>query len=258
MKDLIKETVGKIKERKIRPQPRWKYLLKKYGVWFAFGVMVVMGAISFSVAFDLLSQLDWDLHRFLNRSAIIYSLSLLPYFWLILIGAFLMLAFFDLRKTETGYRYSWLKISLVSIGGIFALGFVFFLIGLGGQFNNVLVKDIPYYGKHMIMTKQSQWMQPSRGFLAGSLNTISNNKLEVTDLDGNKWNIILDEKTLIRPAVNMRQGERIKIIGIRKDVNNFQAIEIRPWMGQGMMNGLVKGKGGGMSSSSDKGMMRSN
>ncbi len=247
MKDLIKETVEKIKKQGIAPEPRWKYLVKKYGIWSLFGVVVLFGAVSFSVTLTMLQQLDWDLYRFAHQSALIYSLTLLPYFWIVLIGMFLVLAFFDLRKTETGYKYSWLKIALASIGGIIAMGFIFSLIGLGGKFNAIVARDIPYYGQHIMMTKEKQWMQPDNGFLAGTLTTVSKNELEISDLNGQKWKIVLEEKTLIRPVANIALGEMIKIIGSRESevgaggVSIFQAIEIRPWIGQGMMNGSGAG-----------------
>ena len=246
MKDLIKETIEKIKDQGIAPEPRWKYLVKKYAIWAGFGVVILLGAISFSIAFDLLSQLDWDLYRFAHQSAVLYSLSLLPYFWIVIIGVLLVLAFFDLRKTETGYKYGWLKMSLASIGGIVAVGFVFFLVGLSGKFNALLVRDIPYYGQHMMMTKEKQWMQPDNGFLSGTLTAVYDGKLEISDLNGQNWNVILDNKTLIRPAVNIAKGEMIKIIGLIKDANTFQATELRPWMGQGMMNASGIGRSSGM------------
>lgn len=243
MKDLIKETVSKIKRQGIIPEPRWKYLLKKYVLWGLFLAVVIMGAISLSIAVETLGQLDWDLYRFAHQSALSYSLTLLPYFWIIIIGIFLALAFFDLRKTETGYRYGWLKMSLISIGGIIAVGFLFFLVGLGGKFNTLLARDVSYYGKHLMMTKEKQWMQPHSGFLSGTLTVVSGDRLEIIDLNGQKWNVILDEKTIVRPTVRLARGEMIKIIGAKKDVDNFQAIEIRPWMGRGMM---MNGSGRGM------------
>lgn len=259
MKDLIKETIEKIKDQGITPEPRWKFLVKKYGMWAGFGVIVLLGAISFSIAFDLLSQLDWDLYRFAHQSAVLYSLSLLPYFWIVIVGILLALAFLDLQKTETGYRYGWLKVSLASIGGIVVVGFVFFLIDLGGKSNTLLVKDIPYYGQHMMMTKEKQWMQPDNGFLSGTLIAINDEKLEINDLNGQKWNVILDDKTLIRPVVNIAKGEIIKIIGLKKDINTFQATEIRPWMGPGMMNGSGIGRSSGMmSNGGGQGMMNGN
>ena len=47
MKDLIKETIEKIKDQGIAPEPRWKYLVKKYGMWAVFGVIILLGAITF-------------------------------------------------------------------------------------------------------------------------------------------------------------------------------------------------------------------
>jgi hypothetical protein len=245
MENLIKKTLGEIKKQKIKPAPRWQYLLRKYALWLGFGAMIFLGAISFSVAFEMLNQLDWDLYRFAHQSAILYSLSLLPYFWLIFIGIFLVLAFFDLRKTETGYKYGWLKMSVFSIGGIILLGWFFSLVGLGGKLNTILAKDLPYYGQHLIMTKEKQWMQPAAGFLAGKIETASADKLEISDLNGQKWSVLLDEKTLTKPAVRFLIGERLKIIGSRKEVNVFQALEIRPWSGQGMGNGSGGGHGMG-------------
>ena len=52
-----------------------------------------------------------------------------------------------------------------------------------------------------------------------------------------KWNIFISEKTLVRPRANVSIDQMIKIIGTVDGDNNFSAIEIRPWMGQNMMNG---------------------
>ena len=102
-------------------------------------------------------------------------------------------------------------------------------------------------------------MQPNSGFLSGTLSAIYDSKLEINDLNGQKWNIILNEKTLIRPSANITKGEMIKIIGSKKDVNNFDALEIRPWMGQGMMNGSGVGRSSGMmNNGGGRGIMNGN
>ena len=254
MKSIIDGTIARIKTQGIVPEPRWKYLMKKYGIWSIFFLVVLLGSISFSVAFDMLRQLDWDLYRFSHQSAFLYSFSLLPYFWIAVIAIFLALSFLDLRKTESGYRYGWLKMSLIPIGIMIMTGLLFSSFGIGEKLNARIAKDVPYYGQHMMMTKEMQWMQPDKGFLSGSLATVYTNKLEIIDLNGKAWNIILDEKTLIKPATVIEQGEAIKVIGTKKDADNFHAVEIRPWMGQGMMGSsaeqdrgdrMMNGSGGG-------------
>ncbi len=243
MKDLIKDTIGKIKKQHILPQPKWKYSVRKYGVWAVFGLIVVFGGASFSAAYYLLASLDWDLYRFVQQSFFGYSLSIFPYFWAVLIGIFAVVAFFDIRKTETGYRFSWFKISLLTIGSIFVLGAGFSWAGLGSNFNSMAVRSVPYYGAHMMVTKEIQWMQPEKGFLSGTITSISSNILTINDLNKKNWSVSLNEKTLVRPMANISAGEMIKIIGSKTGDNNFQANEIRPWMGGGMGSGSRQGNG---------------
>jgi len=253
MKNIIQDTLEKIKSRGVTPEPRWKYIIKKYTLWSAFAVVAILGALSFSIASNSLLQLDWDLYRFSNQNALIYTLSLLPYFWIIIIGAFLILTFFELRKTEKGYRFSWLRLSLISIGSVIIFGFIFFLTGLGRNFNSLLTRNVPYYGQHMMVTKETQWTQPENGFLSGSLTYVSKNTLEITDLNNKDWDILLDKNTLVRPSVTIVKGETIKIIGTKKSNSSFQATEIRPWVGRGMMRSI--GEGQGMMRGAGHGMM---
>lgn len=257
MKNIINKTVAKIKRQGIVPESRWKFLFKKYALWAAFFAMLLFGALSFSVTFDSLRQLDWDLYRFVGQNFFSYSLPLIPYFWVVLIGLFLVLSFIDLRKTETGYRYSWLKIFFGSAVGVLLIGFVFSWFSFGARLNSTVSMQVPFYRQHMMMTKEVQWMQPSRGFLSGSLVFVSDSQLEIKDLNGEKWIVLLDEKTLIRPSANIANGEMIKIIGAQESVNKFRAIEIRPWAGRGMMNGGGFVRGGSMMNGGG-GMMRRN
>lgn len=242
MKNLIQDTLRKIEDRNITPGPRWKYLVKKYGLWMLFVIVLILAAVSFSAAYDNVNSLDWDLYRFMHQSMLVYFLSITPYFWVLIIIIFLIAAFFDIRRTETGYRYSWPKILAVTVGGIAIFGTLLSFLGFGGKFNSTLEKNFPYYGRHMLVTKESQWMQPEKGFLAGTIISVSENKLELDDLAGKDWNILIDEKTTIKPSVNIAKEETIKIIGKEQGADNFQADEIRPWVGRGMMKG-VPGQG---------------
>jgi hypothetical protein len=201
----------------------------------------------------------------MHQSFLGYSLSIFPYFWAVLIGIFLIVAFFDVRRTETGYRYSWMKIALMSIGSIIVLGGIMSYVGIGERFNGMMANGVPYYGQHMMVTRETQWSKPLEGFLSGIIVSASNDKLNIKDLSGKKWSIILSDKTLVRPRADISVGQMIKIIGIKLDGDNFQASEIRPWigMGQGMMSsgqsqqGNVR-PGSMMNKSGQGGMMRRN
>lgn len=237
MKNLIQETIEKIERQSIVPESRWKYLLKKYGLWLLFATGVILTAVSLLVAFDNVANLDWDLYRFMHQNRFAYILSILPYFWIILIAIFLAIAFFEIRKTETGYRYSWFRILLITLGSVAIFGIGSFILGFGNGLNSKLTKEIPFYGQHLTITKEAQWMQPAKGFLAGTIISASEMRLEIKDLDDKKWNVDIDENTSVKPSVNISKGEMIKLIGKEITENNFKAREIRPWLGKGMGNG---------------------
>jgi hypothetical protein len=243
MENLIQDTLKKIETRHITPEPRWIYLVKKYGLWLLAATVLILGATSLSVAFDNSISLDWDLYLFTHQSRLAHFLSILPYFWIILLGLFLAVAFWEIRKTENGYRYSWSRMALITVGGIAIFGILFSLFGIGGRLNSKLAKDVPFYGKHMVITRESQWTRPENGFLGGTISSVLTNELEIKDLGGEKWNIDIDDKTIIKPSVDISQDEMIKIIGTQTDEKNFKAKEIRPWAGRGMMNGKGYSRG---------------
>ena len=243
MKNLIQDTISRIKEQHIRPEPRWKFVLRKIGLWILIGLVAFLASASISVVYFLLSQLDWDLYRFSQHNRIFFFFSMVPYFWLILLAIFAAGVFWGVRRTENGYRFNWLKIVAVTVAGLILLGFLLSYIGLDRHFNNVMMKRMPYYANN-IETKEKQWMQPEQGFLSGVIKDISKDGLSIRDLDGADWNVEVSEKTFVRPMARIEKGEMIKIIGTKKGGKTFEALEIRPWRGRGeMMMGPGYGRG---------------
>lgn len=234
MNNLIQDTLNKIKKEHIAPEPRWRFLLQKFSAWLLVGLAVFLGATAISVAYFSLSQLDWDLYRFMHQNVIIYFFSIMPYFWIILLGIFILGAFFGVRETEGGYRFSWLKIIFVIMLGIIVAGFLMSLVGLDKRFNDAMMRGMPFYAQN-IETKEKQWMQPESGFLAGTIKSVSEDALIINDLNNLTWNIQLSNETFVRPTVTLSQGQMIKIIGQEIEKQKFSATEIRPWIGQGMM-----------------------
>jgi hypothetical protein len=241
MKNLIEETIEKIKKDNIRPEPRWKYLAKKYSAWTSFFLVVFVGAAIFSVAYFLVSQLDWSLFAPLHRFSIFYYLSLIPYLWIFPLVILIYFAFFSLRKTESGYRYDFSKIILAVLGSLFLFGLLLAISGFGGRINAVITRGFPGYGK-LVTTKESQWSQPEKGLLAGTVETVSKNSIDLQGFSGEEWQIDTDEKTLVRPSVNLESGQIIKVIGQKEGNQIFKASEIRPWQGNGK---IKKGSGAG-------------
>ncbi|MFA5871557.1 MAG: hypothetical protein WC858_02435 [Parcubacteria group bacterium] len=255
MRNIIADTIKKIKDERIRPEPRWKYLAKKYSAWLSFFAVALFGAAVSSVVYFLLSQLDWDLSAAMPSFPLSYYLSLIPYLWIVPFIVIVFLAFFALRKTEQGYRYNFLKIIAAALGIILAFGTLTTLAGFGGKINGAMMHDFPGYDR-LITTKESQWSQPEIGLLAGTINSVSENSVELQDLSGKDWQILIDEKTVVRPSVRLESGKMIKTIGQAQNNQTFKADEIRPWQGKGPMNGNMGAKSeDGNNPDGPKGMM---
>jgi hypothetical protein len=121
-------------------------------------------------------------------------------------------------------------------------GFLTALAGFGGKMNGAMTRGFPGYGK-LVTTKESQWSQPEIGLLAGTINSVSGNSIDLRDLLGKEWQINIDEKTVVRPMANLESGAMIKAIGQQKDTHSFKADEIRPWQGKGLMRrGMMNGR----------------
>ncbi len=256
MKNLIADTIEKIKEKNIRPEPRWKHLAKKYSTWMPFFAIVLIAAAAFSVAYFLISQLDWDLYAAMHHNSFIYYLSLIPYLWIIPLFVLVFFAFVGLRKTENGYRYNFLKIVLLVLGSLIVFGGAMAFSGFGGKMNMAMTRGFPGYGK-LVVTKEAQWSQPEKGLLAGTIISVLKNSIDLRDLAGNEWQVAYDNNTVVRQSVSLESGEIIKAIGQEKDSQTFQASEIRPWQGKGQMK-KKNGAGNANGQSQPKGQMNGN
>ncbi len=232
MEKPLKKAIELIKEKKIKPDPKWKHLAVKYLIWIIFFILIFASALCFAVAYYLASQLDWDLHLYENKNFFSDIISLSPWIWILMMALFLLASLFNLRKTEGGYRWSRKKIALISLGTAFVLASASAFSGAGFAINNAVQKNIPSYSK-IVTTKEKQWSRPESGFLAGSIEKYQKEEIELKDFSGKSWNVEITENTVIRPAAELNEDSKIKSIGKMKNENTFEAYEIRPWQGKG-------------------------
>ena len=248
MQPAITKAIQQIKRQGIRPESRVRSAAKRYVKWLLFVLVAFLGALSISAIAYVVGSLDWDTGMSAGKNPLIYMLSLVPYFWIFFGGIFLVLAYWELRNTESGYRYSIWRIvfSVSAIFSVFSIGA--FLLGAGSEVNQGMMRNFPLYASHMVVTKESQWTRPNDGFLSGDIVAVGSGEVTLTDLQGKTWVILFGEDTTVRALAKIEVGSRIKLIGMMRDGATFFAREIRPWngmgmMGQGVQHGVGMGKG---------------
>lgn len=225
----------KIKEDKIAPKPRWHFLLKDYVVLAAGALALLIGAAAVSVMIYLLKNNGWELREETHKSVIEFFLLTLPYFWIIFLGIFVFILYYNLKHTKKGYRYPVWLIALAGVLASIILGSVFYLFGLGKKIDNILGRSAPLYEK--VMNRQlSFWFNPKEGRLAGIIaSQVVDGNFYIVDLDGNAWQILIRGASADPHFPDfLKAGEPVNLIGqIIKD-NKFRADFIRP---------LVPGRG---------------
>lgn len=217
--------VDKIKQEKLTPRPRWRFLLKDYVVWI-FGILsLIIGALAVAVMMSLLKYSNWDIRTETHKTVWQFFLLTLPYFWIIFLGLFVFILYYNLKHTKRGYRYPIGLSAAAAVVASIALGSLFFVAGLGEKIDNILGENVPLYDT-VINRNLSFWFDPDEGRLTGLvLSKQDARNFQIVDPHGGYWRIIVSAD---RPApFLLRVGQPVDMIGRELDDASFQADLVR-------------------------------
>ena len=233
-----KTIVDRIKESKVKQRPKWYFTLKHILNWLFYGICVLLGGAAFSVILFSIQQTDFDLTSHISHSSWEFVFGLLPFFWIISLLIFLVLAMIIVRRSKRGYKYNWLGLLGLSTAVSIILGTIFFIGGGGQKLETLFMENVSNY-QSVHENKMRVWMRPEAGFLAGTITTVNEKGLIVTDFNNSIWEIDYSNASISHSVV-IREGEKIKLIGEITRPNNFYVKEIRPWNGQGRRHNYQK------------------
>ena len=223
--DFDQKLVAKIKEAGIAPKPRWHFLLKKYVVWISGTLALLIGAASVSVMIYLLKFSGWEIREQTHKSLGEFFLLTLPYFWLIFLGLFVFILYYNLKHIKNGYRY---PVWFIAAGAVLAsviLGSFLFLAGLGEKIDNVLGERAPLYDK-VINRQMDFWFNPAEGRLVGLIISQENKGIfYILDPHDDDWRVLIKAKSF--PSDILEIGQSVNLIGRVLENNKFEAEIIR-------------------------------
>jgi hypothetical protein len=217
----------KIKESHIKPRPKWEFLLKDCTIWTLFGISLIVGSLAFSVILYMFANNDWNLYQYVTGNFMGFLFVTLPYFWLIILAVFIVLAYYNLRHTKRGYLLSLGKMFLFSLLSSFLLGSLLYSAGLGKSINNIFSERVPFY-EEFLGYRTFVWHNPPEGLLVGKVTEkVDSQKFYLIDLEGDEWCVecLYD---LGCPYFDDEKNEIIKIIGNLGE-ECFQAEIIKPF-----------------------------
>jgi heme/copper-type cytochrome/quinol oxidase subunit 2 len=221
--------IDKIKSEQVKPLPRWRFTFKNTLIWIAFIVCVLFGALAFSVILFALQQADFNITRHMNHSVFELLLILVPLFWLVSLIILLISAMISLKNSKKGYRFTSPSLIGYSTALSILLGTLFFISGGAGWLEHAFASNVNAY--ESIEERKSQvWSNPEGGFLSGTIISVSESVFELQDLQGGTWDIDYSGADIV-PAVQLMDGEKIKMTGEMTSASKFKADIIRPWGG---------------------------
>ena len=229
MMEKSRKIIEKIKTENIQPIPKWYFKVQNWLIWLAFALSILLGAAAFSVILFAIQQTDFDLISQFSDGGLSLFLALLPFFWIVTLLIFLLVAIFSIQKSKRGYKSTWSRLTTYSAAASILMGTLFFISGGAQWLENSFAKSVSLY-QSIDEKKKIVWMQPDEGYLGGTIENVNGDSFLLKDFDGNTWAVSYQEAFIAR-VILLEQGEQIKLIGQKTGKSQFRADEIRPWGG---------------------------
>lgn len=240
--DLGQTIIDKIKSESLSPKPRWHFLLREWLVWTFGAFALIVGAASVAVMRYLAENSTWEMSSACGQTFAGWLLLSLPYFWLLLLGLFLWLLYFNLKHTKNGYRYPMIYVALAALFASILLGLAFYTLGVGRLIDGVLGRKAPFYA-HVFNPHVDFWSAPEEGRLAGLVvaHTADDNSLILIDRERGEWIVTYNSHDDSFIVI----GQPLRALGSIAGEHRFEAIKLmRMTPGREFFQRLGPGNGG--------------
>lgn len=232
MEKVSQKAWQQINKEHIKPEPKYKFLAKNSVFWTGATLTLILGTLSFGVIFYFLNNQEWDLYlRSADGSFWQIFFLVTPYFWLIALIAFILLAYYNLKHTRFGYRYKLKHIIITYFLISIVLGLGLYQLGLAETLERTFVNRVPLY-KELVYHRYLPMQAPRNGLLAGEIVTRNDNNIEIIDFKKQSWQVDISS-CLVHPMVQFISGEKIRLLGDVVDKKHFKAQKIAPLLKSG-------------------------
>jgi hypothetical protein len=235
MVKISKKVLEQIEKENIKPIGKWSFVLKNSFLWSLFGLNILFGSVGFAISLFLLQSSDiFNLVLSVNDFVSVLLLAI-PTVWVLLTLFFVFVGFLNYRYTQRGYILSFPKIFLLNLSCIFVIGLIMYSTNISDTLNRVFSENIPSY-QQIVDPRYRVWNRPEDGYIAGTVVSTSKEDereyLELLDLQQDTWEVDISDAN-VRRAVELKEGEKIKVVGESLQENTFQASDVLPWDGRG-------------------------
>ena len=228
MDRLSEKIVGKIKEEKVKPKPRWHFMVMHLFLISTIVLSIIFGSMAFAVIIRKITLTDWELARLSAGGSIRPIIQLLPYLWFIFVILAIFIADRLFKKTKTGHRRKPWMILLGSVLLSMNFGYIFFITHFDQPFEKTFRNHLPYY-QLMEEKQHGLFIAPEKGLLAGKIIEINTeNNWMIIDFKRHEWLVDVSSaefKTHFEPEIGLMVG----IMGKTQKRGQFEATVVEIW-----------------------------
>lgn len=212
--------LARIEREGIVPLSRWRFMAREGVVWSLGVVSVCVGGLAFVGILFELDETWWEMYEATHESFIDFLLDALPLIWLVVFFLFLSCAYYLLRVTRRGYRYSLSAALACSLLCSVSLGGALYISGSGRFVDEQIGAYVPFHNP-LIWREQALWMMPEEGRVAGIVRDVSfeEDDFWIEGVDGVTYTIKIDLSGLDR--AHLRPGESVRVAGFPATTHGF-------------------------------------
>lgn len=232
--DTVKDRVfAAIEERGVEPSSKYVFLCHRLFVWSLYVLSILFGGLALAVMSFAASHRYYDLYEATHDNFYTYALEVLPYIWVAVLMAMLLLASYQLKKTSRGYRLSVVTLGATSVVCSVVLAGLFHLQGFGFALDAWLGKTAPMYMSQIKMERK-MWQNPLEGRLIGRqvITGSTTDQVLFKDDTGKQWEVFTGD---LSPGDReyLAKGMQVRLLGPAADRDTFtffHACGVFPWM----------------------------
>ncbi len=145
MNEFSDKIVKELEMRGVSPKPRWHFLLSRSVFWMLATMSVCIGAVAFSVAEYVFFDNDGASLASLEKSNMLDLAHGIPYIWLVVLGLFILCAYYGYRSTRQGYRYATMGVVCAAIVASLVMGQLLAEFDFGKRVHMYLLQHTNFY-----------------------------------------------------------------------------------------------------------------
>lgn len=231
MENFSNKVLETIKQKSIKPLPKWYFSARNFILWFLAILATFLGGLAFSLVmlFMNFQQVGMNFPR--PQGKLHWLIVSIPYAWLIVFVLLVAVIYLNLKHFKKSYKYPAYLLIIASLCGSIVIGFI--TVGLDGhrRMNEEFSRRVPFYGP-VFDARTRSWGRPDDGALAGKVKGVGDNNFILEDLNGHEWKIISSEENNYQEETTEIKTEQMVMINGRPVGRGvFLAEEISPWEG---------------------------